>query len=192
APPPAAVIAPPPPEPPPAPEPVPDALPVAPAPVAAAAPPPPPPPPAPPREARRLAARPPDARIASAASGARPAATPVAAGAESAPAAPAGEPLSAALLPDSYRAALGARLRQALRYPPSARERDEEGDAILAFRVARDGSIRGAQILRSSGVAALDQEALALLARIAPAPPLPETWPAAEAAFVLPVRFRLR
>lgn len=99
---------------------------------------------------------------------------------------------SAALLPDSYKATLGALLRRGLRYPPSARDRDEEGDVVVAFSVARDGTVRGARVVRSSGISAFDQEALALLARISPAPPLPSGWAAAEAAFVVPVRFQLR
>lgn len=99
---------------------------------------------------------------------------------------------SRALLPDNYRAGLSAALRRHLRYPMLARERGLEGEVIVQFSVARDGAVRGVRILRSSGVGEFDNEAVALLARVSPLPPLPGSWPAEEAMFAAPIRFSLR
>jgi len=109
-------------------------------------------------------------------------------------ASPASAPRSAsgALLPDSYRAGLSAALRRNLRYPVLPRERGQEGEVVVQFSVTRSGAVRGARIMRSSGIAAFDAEALALLERVSPLPPLPGGWPAEEAMFAAPIRFALR
>lgn len=160
--------------------------------------------PTPPRTAppRQTAARP---------APARPASSPAPAGQATA-SAPAGDPsmgapgsanpqggaspmpraAPGALLPDQYRAGLSAALRRHLRYPMLARERGLEGEVIVQFSVARDGAVRGVRILRSSGVGEFDNEAVALLARVSPLPPLPGSWPAEEAMFAAPIRFSLR
>lgn len=99
---------------------------------------------------------------------------------------------SGALLPDSYRAGLSAALGRNLRYPALPRERGQEGEVVVQFSVTRSGAVRGARIMRSSGIAAFDAEALALLERVSPLPPLPRGWPAEEAMFAAPIRFTLR
>lgn len=189
----------------PPPEPVPEAQPVAesPPPVAVAPPPPRPvaaPRPTPPRASppRQAETRPAPARPASAgqATAAAPAGDPVL-GAAGSPnpqggASPTPRAAPGALLPDHYRAGLSAALRRHLRYPMLARERGLEGEVIVQFSVARDGAVRGVRILRSSGVGAFDNEAVALLARVSPLPPLPGSWPAEEAMFAAPIRFSLR
>lgn len=195
----------PPPEPVPEPEAIAEPPPPAPPPPPVAAPRPTPPPvaatsrPAPPRQA---AARPAPARPAAAtaptgpARAAAPAGDP-ALGAPGSPnpqggASPTPRAAPGALLPDHYRAGLSAALRRHLRYPMLARERGLEGEVIVQFSVARDGAVRGVRILRSSGVGAFDNEAVALLARVSPLPPLPGSWPAEEAMFAAPIRFSLR
>jgi protein TonB len=107
-----------------------------------------------------------------------------------APARPASAP--GASLPAEYRALLAERLRRNLRYPAAARDNGHEGEVLVAFSIARDGTLRRAEVMRGSGVAAFDAEAMALLRRVAPLPPLPPHWGAEEAAFVAPIRFALR
>jgi len=46
------------------------------------------------------------------------------------------------------------------RYPPLARRRGWEGTAIVRVRVASDGSVRAAELHKSSGYETLDREAL--------------------------------
>ncbi len=96
------------------------------------------------------------------------------------------------LLPAAYRQALAEALRRHLRYPQAARDMGLEGEVLLRFHLTRGGQLRGAEVVRSSGVTAFDAEALALLARITPFMPLPADWPAEEAAFTAPIRFVLR
>jgi protein TonB len=61
----------------------------------------------------------------------------------------------------------------------------------VRFEIRRDGELTMARLERSTGVAALDHEALALLRR-GGLPALPDGWPHPTAAFVVPVTFDLR
>lgn len=77
------------------------------------------------------------------------------------------------------------------RYPRSARLRGVEGEVRVSLTIDRAGSIRAARIVQSSGARILDSAALDMIARAAPAPPLPLHMPAAQAEFVIPLRFAL-
>jgi len=55
-----------------------------------------------------------------------------------------------------YRAMLSAWLESHKRYPDSARERGEEGRAVLRFRVDRSGRVLNYAVVASSGYADLD------------------------------------
>ena len=55
-----------------------------------------------------------------------------------------------------YRGALSAWLERHKIYPAAARQRGEQGSAVLRFRVGRDGRILAYQLVRSTGYAALD------------------------------------
>jgi protein TonB len=52
--------------------------------------------------------------------------------------------------------------------------------------------VLNSQIIKSSGSAVLDAEALSLLTRAAPLPPPPAAVPDSDLTFVLPIRFGLR
>lgn len=95
-------------------------------------------------------------------------------------------------LPPGYAATVSRLLQGALRYPPGARDAGVEGSALVMFTIARDGTILASRLQRSSGEQALDSEALALLRRVSPLPPLPEEVPGQVAAVVVPIAFRLR
>jgi protein TonB len=82
-----------------------------------------------------------------------------------------------------------AHLERRRNYPAGARSRREEGIVHVRFRVAVDGTVSGATLVRSSGHAELDREALSLVARASPLPPPPSGAPVNVTA---PVRFRLR
>lgn len=60
----------------------------------------------------------------------------------------------------------------------------------VGFVVRRDGKIAGKTVDISSGSAAVDGAALALLERAQPFPPMPSAMREAEMTFALPLRFR--
>jgi len=91
---------------------------------------------------------------------------------------------------DSWEGRVLARLERFKRYPPAARSRRDQGVATIRFRLDRQGRVLSSSIARSSGSAALDQEALATLARAAPFPPIPEDRPD-EVELVVPIEFFL-
>jgi protein TonB len=78
------------------------------------------------------------------------------------------------------------------RYPAEARARGEQGVAELAFSIDRQGRLLSSRIVKSSGVAALDEETLALVQRSQPFPLPPPEVPGAEIKFTVPVRFNIR
>jgi TonB family protein len=75
------------------------------------------------------------------------------------------------------------------RYPRLAVKGHTEGAVMLLFTVNRRGSVTTAQIVSSSGSPVLDEEALAMIKRAQPFPPLPDRK--AKHDFQLPVRFRI-
>jgi protein TonB len=71
------------------------------------------------------------------------------------------------------------------RYPSDARQRGEQGEVLIQFTVEADGRVGQAAIEKSSGHAALDASALAML-QGAILPP-----PGAAATRTVRIRFRL-
>jgi periplasmic protein TonB len=83
-----------------------------------------------------------------------------------------------------------ALLARTLRYPALAERRGQTGIAQVAFSLDRQGRVYEPRIVRSSGVAALDEEALALLERAQPFPPPPaREFPGERVSLSVPVRF---
>ena len=92
----------------------------------------------------------------------------------------------------SWRSEVVARLQRAKRYPRGAEQRREQGVVTLAFTVNRNGGVLARHIVRSSGNAELDQEALATVQRAAPFPPFPASMTQASVQLSVPIRFSLR
>lgn len=115
------------------------------------------------------------------------AAPPVAAPAPppSVPAAKAGESRT------SYLGRLLAQLNRFKHYPPAARAAHIEGVVMVHFVMARSGTLVSAEIAKSSGRPALDHEALALMSRAQPLPPMPDTMAGDVLDAVVPVEFSL-
>ena len=114
-------------------------------------------------------------------------------------AAPAGaqEPPAVAAPPPRYRdaaptgpsaaerlAEVRRRVAQAAVYPPIAREREIEGEALIAFRIGRDGRPLAIATRATSGHAVLDRAAERAVGEAAPLPYLSGT-------VEVPVRFSL-
>jgi len=182
-------VEPPPPEPPPQPEPpmIPPPNPA----VALPEPPLPPPPPAPKRPPPRPAVRPPPPRPAQA----NP--SPPAPQAPASSAAPAPAPPTASAAPPSssavpgWRSELVGRLQRAKRYPDTARARDEQGAAAVTFTIDRSGHVLSARLVRSSGSPSLDEEAVEMVRRADPLPPMPSELPGSTLTLTVPVTFSL-
>lgn len=92
----------------------------------------------------------------------------------------------------SWRDLLLLRLQQNKRYPASAEARREQGIVTLSFTVDRAGHVLARDIARSSGVAALDDEVLAMVKRAEPLPAFPPAMTQASIDLTVPIRFSLR
>jgi len=177
-------------EPPPAlPDPLPELKPAAQAEVAL---PPPPPKPRPRPPARHLEAPPPRPVTAAPPEPATPPApAPEAKTAEPAPPSVATAKISEDVLAKFLRT-ISMHLERLKRYPREAVIRHEQGIVLLRFLLARDGSVLGAELERSSGHEALDREVLALIRRAEPLPAFPPELTQRQLQLILPVPFSLR
>ncbi len=77
-------------------------------------------------------------------------------------------------------------------YPSSAQSARQEGVVTLSFTMDRNGRVLSRHIARSSGYAALDAEALAMVERAQPLPAFPPSMPESTRSFTAPIRFSLR
>lgn len=92
----------------------------------------------------------------------------------------------------SFEQRLLGHLERHKRYPRSARMRRQEGVPYVRFTMDREGIVLSARLEQASGHALLDAEALALLERAQPLPPLPPEIPGERMEIVVPVEFFLR
>ena len=90
-----------------------------------------------------------------------------------------------------YRALLSAWLESHKRYPESARQRGEEGHAVLRFLVDRSGRVLDFAVMSSSGYPDLDQS-LEQMMRGATLPPFPADMPQPRMEVSVTIRFSLR
>jgi protein TonB len=87
-----------------------------------------------------------------------------------------------------YQALVAAQLARHKRFPPDARNRRQQGSAIVNFTIDGNGQATSVQLVRGSGVAALDREAQAMVHRAAPFPPPPGRI---AVTFTAPISFKL-
>ena len=87
-------------------------------------------------------------------------------------------------------ATLVERLARFQRYPAQAR--GVEGVVSVAFSIDRQGKLVSSRIVKSSGSALLDAEALDLIKRAVPLPPPPAEIADSQLSFVVPIRFTER
>ena len=74
----------------------------------------------------------------------------------------------------SYFSKLKDRIQMVWRYPEAAKVLGLEGRIVLKFVINRDGTLKDLQVVRSSGVDILDDEALKAIRRAAPFYAIPE------------------
>jgi TonB family protein len=106
------------------------------------------------------------------------------------PAPPAPLPPTGPIVSAGYRAALSAWLESHKHYPDSARERGEEGRAVLRFRVDRAGRVLDHAIVQGTGHPDLDA-ALDRMMRGASLPPFPTDMTASDIEVSVTIRFAL-
>jgi protein TonB len=89
-------------------------------------------------------------------------------------------------------AELAAHIERFKQYPQTALARGETGTAKVLLTIDREGHLLRSSILQSSGSAALDQEALAVIARAQPLPRPPAELAGDELTFVRTWHFNLK
>lgn len=98
----------------------------------------------------------------------------------------------AQVLPPGWQKAVMAHLGRHKRYPVEARIKHVEGEVLLRFTMDRTGKVRSASLTKGSGAPMLDAEALAMLVRAQPLPPLPTQVRAEQVELVVPINYRLK
>lgn len=91
-----------------------------------------------------------------------------------------------------YYSKLKAYLDRYKRYPHAARLRREQGVVQVKFNLNRDGHILSYAVVKSSGFAALDEEAQSLMARAGRLPPFPDDMTEERLEVHLPIAFSMR
>lgn len=87
--------------------------------------------------------------------------------------------------------ALEIALQKEKTYPEAARRARAEGVATLRIVLGADGALIDVTLVQGSGVTALDEAALALVARAAPFPPPPMTGANGQLSLLVPVNYAL-
>lgn len=98
-------------------------------------------------------------------------------------------PPAPTISPD-YRSLLSGWLESHKRYPEEARQRGEEGRAVLRFRVDRYGRVLDYSVVSSTGFADLDAAVEAMM-RGAMLPPFPPSMTSPEIEVSVTIRFGL-
>lgn len=99
-------------------------------------------------------------------------------------------PAFPAVVGAGWRNALAAWLQSHRSYPDAARQRSEEGTAVIRFTVARDGQVLAVTLVRSSGSATLDEAAQAMLRGVR-LPFFTADMSQDQTTVTVPVRYRL-
>jgi protein TonB len=93
---------------------------------------------------------------------------------------------SSSVSPASWRSAVMAHLNRHKRFPPGG----TRGTSTVAFTIDRAGRVLSARLVRSSGDATLDQEAIVLARRASPVPaPPPDVGKGGTILFAVPINF---
>jgi periplasmic protein TonB len=92
----------------------------------------------------------------------------------------------------TWRGQIVALIERNKRYPAKAESRGQQGVARVFFSLDRQGQVIDSRVVTSSGVTALDEEALALLRRAQPFPKPPPELAGDRVDLMLPLRFNLR
>lgn len=111
--------------------------------------------------------------------------------AKGAPDSPGDNPRAKAAEADYY-SLLSAHLNRKKKYPTEAKKALQQGIVTVRFTVARDGSVSGVSIRKTSGHELLDQATLDLMQRVAPLPRFPRSMTKDSVTISLPIEYSLR
>jgi protein TonB len=92
----------------------------------------------------------------------------------------------------SWQKSLHLHLSRHKRYPGEARSKRVEGVVTVGFTMDRSGKVTSAYIIKGSGSAMLDAEALSVLERASPLPAPPDDYPTEALSMSLPIKFNIR
>jgi len=90
----------------------------------------------------------------------------------------------------SYNQRVRAHLMRFHQYPSGAN--GQRGVATLSFTVSRSGQVSGGRLGGSSGIAAFDAQAMAMIRQASPFPAIPPEIPQGSISFSIPVAFTVR
>ncbi|MEI9888065.1 MAG: energy transducer TonB [Rhizomicrobium sp.] len=100
-------------------------------------------------------------------------------------------PVASGETQQSYLARLLSYLNRYKRYPAEAKAARIQGVVLLHFVMDKSGHVTSFEISRSSGKPALDEEALALIQRAQPLPPIPADFGKDTLNAIVPIEFSL-
>ena len=95
-------------------------------------------------------------------------------------------------LKNSYKQKIAARLHKNKRYPLRVRTNNWSGTSKVAFTISAGGQVLNKKLIRSSGYQILDREALNLIDRCEPFPPIPPELELDQMLIVVPITFDLK
>jgi protein TonB len=90
-----------------------------------------------------------------------------------------------------YLSVVMARIARQKKYPRSARRDGVTGTVKVKFVIRKNGKIKHAELVTSSGDKRLDKEALAMLKRASPLPAIPSNMGDESMTLTLPIEFSL-
>ena len=93
--------------------------------------------------------------------------------------------------PPSYLSLLHSALERNKDYPRAARQKRQQGRAMLRFAIDRSGKVLDYKIEKSTGYDTLDREVVAMIRRASPLPPMPAEMSGDRLEVVVPVPFTL-
>ena len=82
-------------------------------------------------------------------------------------------------------------MRKFQRYPEEAKQKKEEGTVLLDVTLARDGTVLGVSVAKTSGFPVLDEAAVKMARESSPVPPFPPNFPQNEGTTTIPANYRL-
>lgn len=91
----------------------------------------------------------------------------------------------------NWKQVLHAHLEREKRYPRKAKRMRKQGSPVIRFTLDRKGNVLAVSLVKSSGTASLDNEALDLAYRAQPLPVPPKIIPDNELTLKLPINFSM-
>lgn len=92
----------------------------------------------------------------------------------------------------AYTSKIRAKINRLKKYPPAAASQKISGVVTVNFTVNRQGAVISSKMVKSSGHAVLDQEAMALLKRCSPFPAMPKELPQNNLNLTVPINFQTK